>query len=138
MKIKPGIRRITLAAGGAGVLVGMAMAVPGIASASTAVIGPGNIELCANGNYAAQIEFIGTINGGATTKELFTSFVSQGTCQVFGVPSFSSTEITRGRFNTHPDQTFLVGASVAQPGGPAQLIRAEGITTDPTFKDTTF
>ena len=60
MKIKSGVRRIALAAGGAGVLAGMAIAVPGIASASTAVIGAGHIELCANGNYTAQMDFEGT------------------------------------------------------------------------------
>lgn len=138
MKIKSGVRRIALAAGGAGVVAGVAIAVPGTASAATAVIGAGNIELCANGNYTAQMEFQGTINNGATLKETFTSKVPQGTCQVFSVPSFSQAEITFGFFNTHPDQRFTVGSSVAQPGGPAQLIRAEGTTTDPTFKDTTF
>jgi hypothetical protein len=132
MKIKSRVRRIALAAGGAGVLAGMTIAAPGIASAATATIGTGHVELCSNGNYRSFIQFK---NHNGREEDSFV--VPQGTCSVFATPSFATFLDVVGVFNTNPS-IFFVGSTGASPSTPAKLLRAEGITTAPAFSVTTF
>jgi hypothetical protein len=128
MRIRSKVRGIALAAGGSVALAGMAIAAPGTALAAPATIGPGNIELCANGNYTAQLSFL--------QVGIFSTLVPQGTCEVFSVAGGAGAVEILGFFNTHPNQSFKVGQITAT--GPAELCRAEGTTTDPSFQCTVF
>jgi hypothetical protein len=131
MRIRSKACGIALAAGGAVVLAGMVIAAPGTALAATATpatIGSGNMELCANGNYNAELSFLqfGTSS----------ALVDQGTCKVFSIPGGGGAVEILGFFNTHPNQSFDVGEIT--PTGASVLCRAEGTTTDPSFNCTTF
>jgi hypothetical protein len=129
MRIRSKVRGIALTAGGAAVLAGMVIAAPGTALASTDTIGSGNIELCANGNYGAVLQF-------PQDNFFETTLTPQGTCQVVGVPGGAGEVVILGFFNTHPDQAFEVGDTTTT--GNAELCRAEGTTTDPSFNCTVF
>jgi hypothetical protein len=122
MRFRSKVHGIALAAaGGAVVLAGMVIATPGTALADVA---PGQLELCANGNYTADAQFP---QANTSTVE-----IPAGTCLTVGVPGGGAQAVDIfGFFNTHPDQSFFVGET--ETTGAPELCRAEGTTTDPDF-----
>lgn len=119
-------RRTALGAVGTGLALAAVLATSGTASAA---IGTGHVEVCSNGNFASYLKWYDEdyqVQGRSAT-------VPEGTCQTFAVPANNILAELYGIWNTHPDQSFLVGGADESTDSPATLIRAKGTTTNPWF-----
>jgi hypothetical protein len=124
MKVSGKIKRIAAAASAVGVLSGAAIAASaGVASAST--IPTGEVQICAQGNYAAYIEFP-DLNDSTSTV------VPQGQCWISPVHSDGWEPIdVYGIWNTHPGQSFYIGTEWYDEAVSGIGIGAEGTSTSP-------
>jgi hypothetical protein len=124
MKISGRLKRIVAAVSTVGVLSGVVIAASaGVASAST--IPTGRVQLCAQGNYAAYLQF--PDRGG-----LESALVPQGQCwdQYMGGNSWEPIKVY-GVWNTNPNQSFYIGTEWYDGAVSGIGIGAEGVTTAP-------
>jgi hypothetical protein len=118
------LKRAAIAVGATSLISGIAIAGTA-AAASASTIGVGQVQICAQGNYAAYIVF--PRRGGYTS-----TIVPQGQCWIKTMGGVKSEPIeVYGVWNTHPDQSFYIGTEWYDGADSGIGIGAEGVSTSP-------
>lgn len=124
MVTKLSLKRAALGAATGVVALGAVVAVSSPASAS---IGNGRIQLCAQGNYAADLAWHDANN----TSALHSYVVNKGSCQTFNIPSWATSITVGGYYNTSGSYfsiyTIQQGSTPFSQEGIAGA--AQGVTT---------
>jgi len=109
------IHRIGFALASAAAVVAGVVTLSSPASADTASIAPGRVQLCAQGNYSVHLDFSANDGGGLGIAE---NLLAPGQCQTYNIPFFDSNGTliqAFGRFNTSSNEFFIPQAVVVDP-----------------------
>lgn len=113
--------------GAAAVALAGSVAPANAAPSAIQAISKGRIQLCAQGNYAAQITFNSAAQDG---QGIGTDFIAAGTCLTVNVPSYSPylTGVSfLGKYNTS-NSTFYIGGLNIAPNSPGRKFAVRGTT----------